>query len=95
MEQLLSHPMVITTYAVVLPSAIAAVVALFRRLGKVEARVERLDELMEEVRSAVKDQGDALVEALSDFRVHMAEEQANMKRLELTLSRLLQERAST
>jgi hypothetical protein len=84
----LSHPLIVTTYAVLLPSAIAAVIGLFRRLGKVEAKTERLDEIVREMRDDVRDQGKVLLVAMTDFRLHMQQEGENMDRLESLITEL-------
>lgn len=77
----LDHPLVISTYVVILPLVAVAVIGLFRRLGKVETQTDRLEELVSEMRTEVKVQGDSLAETMTAFRVHMAEEQTNMTHL--------------
>lgn len=77
----LDHPLFISTYVVILPLVAIAVAGLFRRLGKVEVKTDRLEELVSEMRDEVKVQGESLAETMTAFRVHMAEEQTNMTHL--------------
>ena len=77
----LEHPLLISTYVVILPLVAVAVVGLFRRLGKVETKTDRLEELVGEMRDEVKVQGESLAETMTAFRVHMAEEATNMTHL--------------
>lgn len=77
----LEHPLVISTYVVILPLVAVAVIGLFRRLGQVETKTDRLEELVGEMRNEVRTQGDSLAETMTAFRVHMAEEATNMTHL--------------
>jgi hypothetical protein len=82
MSELWSHPLFITTYALVLPAALTAVTAVFRRLGSLESQTKRLDEIAQETKDELRRQGQDLRSAMTDFRVHMAEESASVERLE-------------
>ena len=77
----LDHPLFISTYVVILPLVAVGVVGLFRRLGKVESKTDRLEELVGEMLDEVKVQGKSLTETMTAFRVHMAEEATNMTHL--------------
>jgi hypothetical protein len=81
-DDFLSHPMFLVTYSAVLGIALVAVVGLFRRLAHLEARAERLDEIVSEMREDLKHQGAELTKAMTEFRIHMAEEAASVERLE-------------
>ena len=80
---------VVVTYGALFTAALTAVVALFRRMGRVEQDTARLseaaqraDESLVELRKELKDHGKVLADAMTDFKVHMAEEAASVHRLE-------------
>lgn len=90
---------IVVTYGAVFTAGLAGVLALFRRMGRVEEagrRVEehadRLDRAVEEMRGEVKQQGKDLQAAMTDLRVHMAEEGRNVDRLETLIKTALLER---
>jgi len=88
--------LIVVTYGTIFGGAFAGVVALFRRMGRVEEdtrrvseAAERADKAMGELRDDVKAQGVELQRAMTDFRVHMAEEAASVDRLERLLTAAL------
>jgi hypothetical protein len=90
---------IVVTYGAIFTAALGGVLALFRRMGRVEEagrRVEghadRLDKAVEEIRLEVKQQGKDLSAAMTDLRVHMAEEGRNVDRLETLIKDALVDR---
>lgn len=80
---------IVVTYGGLFSAALAGVIALFRRMGNVERDTARLaessqhvDDALAEMKQDVKEQGKALADAMTEFKVHMAEEAASVDRLE-------------
>lgn len=95
----LEHPIIVVTYGALFTAAVTSVVALFRRMGGVEEssrrsadHIARLDRAVEEIRADLKQQGTNLSEAMTDLRVHMAEEGKNVERLERLITSALERR---
>lgn len=96
MQEIPWEGLIVVTYGAIFGAGLTGVIALFRRMGRVESdtrrvteAVERADKALEELRLDVKQQGIELTKAMADFRVHMAEEGRNVQRLEtLILSAL-------
>lgn len=91
--------LIVVTYGTIFGAALTGVIALFRRMGRVEAdtrrvgeAAERADAALAELRDEVKEQGVQLRDAMTDFRVHMAEEAASVERLESLLVSVLDRR---
>lgn len=83
------QPFLVVTYSVLLTATIAGVLSQARRLRNVERQAERaaehaarIESTVAEMRGDLKEQGRELHTAMTDFRVHMAEEAASVKRLE-------------
>ena len=90
---------IVVTYGAIFTAALGGVIALFRRMGKVEEAARRaedhgarLDKVIDEIREDVKRQGAELTRAMTDLRVHMAEEGRNVDRLEKLIVQALDRR---
>ncbi len=102
MQQFPWESIIVVTYGAIFTAALGGVLALFRRMGRVEeagrrveAHTDRLDKSVEEMRSEVKQQGKDLHSAMTDLRVHMAEEGRNVERLEQLIKTALSSHQST
>ena len=101
MQEVPWEGLIVVTYGAIFGAGLTGVVALFRRMGRVEhdtARLaesaSRMDEALSEMRQEIKEQGKALTNAMTDFKVHMAEEGRNVQRLEALIVTALERKGA-